>query len=508
MRQTDAETYICAGVVPCRLPILEPAALPSDCAEEAHGSMPPEEEAASRLLSFASEAVSRWYLLMRGAILREKRRQAAYREENGLPQSYKVEYVRPALTAAEGAEVMVIRALVDATFGTRVAEYAMDCFRKAIATGDKRSFKIRLVMLKCRDALAGTTFHQAFCDAVEDFTSYAEYMAGCTPDPSPRRMSRAEQERSRIREARAREASRFQQMELFDPNASGPVSIYSEEPPAVVVRNNPAPIQVILPENAPSLQDIDVQDIERQMVPTKGGYRVSVDEQSPLEEPNTSVLKTPENVISENDIVQEVVNSDKLQVGVDFSKFESVSTEVTVTKPPETQEVTVTKISGNNAPNDASGQVQKPIRKTRTYTSASEISADIAAGLIVPYSNNAEVIADMKAGDISPVEAVVFLAELGKRNRPSPSAADDKTKLSRDADKKLERMAVVDVDELGKPVDAEEVEDVEEMDDDEDLDDAQDRGEGGWPSERGDFGAFSAANYNASGAEFCPEDNW
>ena len=157
--------------------------------------------AAGMAIGALSVAASRWFLAMRDCIGRERLRQSEFREKNGLPKSAKVPYERQPLTESEKTTALMSESVVKAMFGQVPAEYARDKFEHALATGDMRAFKIRLLFLKVRDSLKGTRLYNEFSDLLSDAISEAEEMAGCKPDPSPRRMSRSEQEKRAKRES-------------------------------------------------------------------------------------------------------------------------------------------------------------------------------------------------------------------------------------------------------------------------------------------------------------------
>jgi len=152
---------------------------------------------ADRLLRAAADIYSRWFSAMRSAVSR------------GRANSGRGLYQPPQLTDWEESVSSICEDLASDLFGDKVASYATHRFRRAVLLGDMRSFKIRLLVLKSRDSLKGTYLHPGFCDGAEDCISEAESMAGCVPDPSPRRMSNAERRRAEARELSDNQPSLF-----------------------------------------------------------------------------------------------------------------------------------------------------------------------------------------------------------------------------------------------------------------------------------------------------------
>lgn len=183
------------------------------------------QDATVRVMAAASEAFAKWFLAMRSCIGRGRERQAAFRKENGLPKSARIPYEPMPQTPYEEAEASLSESITRALFGDPPADYAKEKFARAISTGDMRAFKIRLLFLKSRDVLvaSGSPMKEPFVQYLEHFISYSEELAGCVPDPSPRRMSRAEQDRRSLIESERNEsmakaapfaAHRMEQQEL------------------------------------------------------------------------------------------------------------------------------------------------------------------------------------------------------------------------------------------------------------------------------------------------------
>lgn len=179
---------------------------------------------ASRLLQEAAVLFSRWYSILKDAVSRERARQQSVRDEQSLKRSVPVPYVPPPLTDAETALSGFFADTVSVLFGPSAADYARDHFGRALSSGDMRAFKIRLLFLKARDALSDAPpLRAAFRRGMEDAIDEAERLAGCIPDPSPRRLSRREQERRRFLRQRAEAAASVcQELPLQFPGRPSP----------------------------------------------------------------------------------------------------------------------------------------------------------------------------------------------------------------------------------------------------------------------------------------------
>lgn len=159
---------------------------------------------ASRVLLALSEALYRWALAAKSCIRRERARQESLRDCGLASRSQRIPYEPSPLTADEIATASSAEATVRALFGDPVADYAHDKFLRAVSTGDMRSFKIRIVAIKARDALvsSASSLADGFVYGMEECIDRAERLAGCVPDPSPRRLSRSEQADAARRAAR------------------------------------------------------------------------------------------------------------------------------------------------------------------------------------------------------------------------------------------------------------------------------------------------------------------
>ena len=93
---------------------------------------------------------------------------------------------------------------VKSMFGQDVADYAMSKFRSAVTSGDMRAFKIRLMFMKVREHLRGSSLFSDFVAGMGSAIDESEKRAGCIPDNSPRRMSHFEQARKKRIEEKKR----------------------------------------------------------------------------------------------------------------------------------------------------------------------------------------------------------------------------------------------------------------------------------------------------------------
>lgn len=315
-------------------------------------------EATGRMLDAFAEACARWFSAMRACIRRERARQALFREENGLPRTAKIPYQRQPLTAEEMAVSSMAETIARCMFGQEVADYARQKFIHAIDTGDMRAFKIRLVVIKARDSLKklNSPITPEFIKGMEKCIEKAESLAGCIPDPSPRRMSKAEQEIMRKREEREKS--------MREMNPELPL-VWSEH----------------------SSESSAVQDIEHASDENADLTNIPVSPKMPLVRKSQSKIeKGGSPHISE--VKQDIRN-------------------VTVTVTVESGE-SVRKVSKKHS--KGSGI----IRKSREYNTVEQILDDIEEGRIVPYESSDEICADLKAGMLTPVEALMFANALDR----------------------------------------------------------------------------------------------
>ena len=336
--------------------------------------------AAAGLLGACSEVFSRWYSVMRDAVGRERCRQASFREQNGLPKSAKLPYVRPDLTEADRATASLSEAVIRAIAGDYPADYSREKFLSAIETGDKRAFKIRLLMLKVRDSILDPALKRDFTAGVERYIASAEERAGCKPDSSPRRLSKAEQERKKRLDAirlakKAREEAQLE-LPLVWPDDNKPTDPstekrqYIEKPSTKTSTENDIPIA-----------DVDNSVDSSTAQGSSGEYGVQY-----LERGSISGNQESQNI--------ELGNGD--------AKAKPEFENVTVTHKTPKCNVTVT----------LNGSKSGVVRKARDYQTTDEIMDDIESGAIVPYESTEEILGDLESGTITQEEALLFAAAL------------------------------------------------------------------------------------------------
>lgn len=318
--------------------------------------------AASGILGVCAETMARWFSVMREAVLRERARQARFREDNGLPKSARIPYSVPALTDSDVAVSSLSESVMGALFGDKVSSYAAGKFRDAIETGDMRAFKIRLVFLKARDSIPDAVLKREFACGMEAFIDEAEQKAGCRQDSSPRRLSRKEQERKK-RLDKSREARRVQQE-----------------------------AQLELPLIWTSIQKNDITEavsdssnIEHQEVVSE-----SFDDRK---DQDVLISRYCKQHISDSD------EESKTPIKQEHGEHYENPWAVTVTE--KERYCNVCYRNNYGIP-----------RKTRRYDSVEDILNDIDEGRIVPYESQEEIAADVDDGFLAPEEAVMFVAAL------------------------------------------------------------------------------------------------
>ena len=397
----NSEHYLAVGLAPSLLPLLEPSASsvsagidwgsPSGAStvtgtyDQATGNLTDIQttphapsDAVQRIQRTTADACARWFRVVRAALGRERDRQQKFRVEHGLPKSARLPYQKPLVERSECATWQAAEATLRCLYGDEVADYARTKFLRAIETGDMRAFKIRLLVLKARDSLTGTSLLPDFIAGIEDCISTSEEIAGCTPDPSPRRLSRAEQERKRKREALiARKKEQQPELNLGWPEESTHATEHVKED-----------------ENQP------IQDIEHETNANDTHI------QSPLDEASTQSTQAPQNSISCK------TGSDEKNISqINFNKKSNISNEKTKISP-----VTVTDNKSVTVTNKKRPRHSALVRKTKNYETADEILADIEAGLIVPYESAEEICADVQAGILTEAEALLFILALDRYN--------------------------------------------------------------------------------------------
>lgn len=321
-------------------------------------------EAARRILDGCSDACSRWFSAMRSCIRRDRVRQCLFREEHGLPNSAKIPYQRQPVTAAEQSVADMSESIIRCLFGNYVADYAREKFEHAIDTGDMRAFKIRLLVIKARDCLQKekSPLLPWFVKGMEFCIDKAEKLAGCIPDPSPRRMSKAEQEKKRKREE---EENRLKEMQ--------------------------PELQLEWPgheKNDPVKQDIDDSDSG---LSTQDGISNT---------PIGSVCESKTDICKKDD--KEFKVSERTQ--------DSDNVTVTVTETRDHSGIGKKNLKSRKSKKVKNGVV----RKAREYNTVEQILDDIEEGKIVPYESSDEICEDLKAGLLTPVEALMFTNALDR----------------------------------------------------------------------------------------------
>lgn len=388
--QTDTPwppMFLASGLVPASLPVMSPMAIsvrsepgpifappslppdPVQHAGEERGFSPNlPAECTAPMLRLCPHVYSRWFLAMRSAIRRERVRQQLFREEHNLPKSARIPYERPVLTATEANDASFCETLVRSLFGDIPADYARDKFRHAINTGDMRAFKIRLLLIKVRDTLASTSspLYPHFLSGIEQCISEAETLAGCIPDPSPRRLSHAEQEKRKSRQPQPQPQPQTQTQTQYHTSTD-----------ATEVKDN-----------------------------INKGYCSALNASSPGEHPKIQDIEKPENGISSKRSKTKGITGKPDNSGNGES--------VTVT---QNHSVTVTLHPQNGA----------VVRKARDYHSVDEIMEDIEAGKITPYASSEEICTDIVAGKLTPEEALMFTAALERYNPEDAPDSDDPT---------------------------------------------------------------------------------
>lgn len=440
----QCDMFLVSGIQPTMLKIIEPnTSSITYC--DTQDDRTSEEVEAGRLLALASCVYSQWFVLMKSIMTRERViARAKYESETGknlwgeLPYS-KAPCVRQPLTAADLASSSAYESVIRATFGNKAADFAHDRFIRAISTGDKRSFKIRFLFYKASDGLKGTPLFEPFRKRLEDVVTEAEAAAGCTPDPSPRRMSLAEQERKRRKEMEPK------QLTLFD---------YEE----------------IVAEHEAKRRDEEddkenvVHSEERTESCCNHGYGDSV------------VRSVDSNMCAgSSDSVDSSSDSVCRSACADDNDDSRMSSDTVFPKRVEEIPMRGSKQKAEDNGTDREEVDAQVVRKTKAYASCAELIEDIKSGAVTPYQTSKEVVEDIKKGLITPSEAVIFLAELGKRKKRLDIVWQQSRIMTSDGS-------------MNEPVQDDESPSDEELDeiDDDELAECDDD-EVGLPSERGIF---------------------
>lgn len=506
------------------------------------------------ILEATAQVCSRWFLAMKSAIGRERVRQGLYREENGLSKKSKIEYCPPILTAQEQSTAEASETMLRVMFGDSVAEYAGNGFRNAIATGDKRSFKIRLVMLKARDSLKGSPIHKGFSTWLDAYISKAEKDAGCIPCPGPRRISKKEKERKMARmgydprqlilpfpdfyskeeenillgsgSRKHRNSNKKPDAVDTKTAATHKEGTTTSSPTSTIAKPIPEPEKVVESGNAETTENTPSnQDIEGGNGAVNGGEN-GAKKDSKIASLLTDgrvfrhVISTVGSILSQNTIEK---LAKQTQIEEKPSKNEIIKNEptVTVTEKQEEGKVTVHgKTTENhrycNAECNAGTPPKKTAlpRKTKSYDNAQEILDDIKAGRIEPYDSPDEVLAGMKQGELTPAEAMLYLSVLHSIKSLKSSKGGKKGRKGKNSEESLNRLA----DEIrAGEEDEESEEEIEDYEDDgEDQDDGDEdndfdegrRGTGYSYNPRGFAGGYSGGGYSGGGMDWEPDDGW
>lgn len=440
----DAEPYLAAGIAPSILHIMEPSATPVRSgidwgipggADTVTGTYNPAtgkvtdirttshapSDAVNRIQRTTADACARWFKVVRTAIGRERDRQQKFRVEHGLPKSARLPYQKPSVEPGECAAAEAAESTLRCLYGDEVADYARSKFLRAIDTGDMRSFKIRLLVLKARDSLTGTSILSDFIAGIEDCISTAEEIAGCTPDPSPRRLSRAEQERKRKREALI-ERKKKQQPEL---NLGWPTAPTSED--------GKTGLKIGLATDGCSTQS-SIQDIESNKATKTIPSPSSADVASA---PSTQTLK---NSISCKTAVDE--KNDPQIKSKRKSNIENNNSKIS--------HVTVTQNTSVTVTHQKRRCRSRLVRKTKDYETVDEILADVEAGLIVPYETAEEICSDVQSGLLTETESILFILALDRYNPLENAGVDSESAIEMDRERVDEDDGEPDDDELGE----------------------------------------------------------
>ena len=323
----------------------------------------PNSDATCRIMRLLSGTFARMSLIVRGCVGRGRDRQSAFRSENKLPKSAKIPYEPQELTDAEKAEIRVSAETVRGLFGDVPADYALEKAQQTAATGDLRAFKIRLLFIKVRDSLKGSSMYNEFLDGIEDAISLSEEMAGCKPDNSPRRMSKAEQERKRRIQEKLEEKKRIQpELPLIWPSKN------EHEPSHDDAVGNRCE------------QVINNDEIDDDRLYKKSNTFQYIEKSASGHDDNCA-----EKTVKNDDYEQ---NNEDENLTVKDKRFKC-------------------KFYSKNPLNG-----EGPVRKTRDYDNVGQIIDDIESGAIVRYESTEEIKEDLKAGKITAVDALMFTAAL------------------------------------------------------------------------------------------------
>jgi len=109
--------------------------------------------------------------------------------------------------------------VIESVAGRRLANYCRERFRQGWLTRDLRSYKIKFVLTRLRDALSKSAARDELQQRLTALTDVAEKLAGCTSDNKRRNRKAVEAQLQRRQEKEAQQAqeesSRPQQLMLF-----------------------------------------------------------------------------------------------------------------------------------------------------------------------------------------------------------------------------------------------------------------------------------------------------
>ena len=222
-----------------------------------------------------------------------------------------------------------------------------------------------------------------FVLGLEESISEAEKRAGCVPDPTPRRLSKAEQERKRIREqslsshkTRSQQDDERNNQLHLDWSSSADNGILTNS--GTTVLTHPASSNTAVEERTSDTPDNNKPK----------GVRTS-SKRSKVQEAQGS-QGIPQGGMAAESASDKRVKSSKSDKVSSSRKCNVIS----------------------NVRRNVARNVTKPVRKLREYNEISEILEDIKSGGVSPYESVEEIIEDCKKGKISKVEAMMFTAAL------------------------------------------------------------------------------------------------
>lgn len=320
-------------------------------------------DATGRILSLLSSTFAKLSVLVRSCIGNAREMQDRFREKNKIPKSAKIQYQPAPVSDVVQAIMLQCVATIGALFGNAPSSYALEKFAQATSTGDMRAFKIRLLFLKVRDSLKGSPMYKDFVERLEDAISESESMAGCKPDNSPRRLSKAEQERKRRIQERL-DAKRKAQLEL----------------------------PLVWPDETDGKESYQ-QVINKLSTPEDNSGSAS--EGEPPKSHFFNILKKHHFCEIDNSNSNEEKSTEK--------STEECLSDLTVKREDELL---------FNSKKNGVGEEAEIVRKKRDYETVDQILSDIELGEITRYESTEEIKADLKSGKITPVDALMFTAAL------------------------------------------------------------------------------------------------